>query len=126
MSDDDAPDIPPALSEKEWGDLFAYDRRTTIMIMGADSDKRELSLAGGGHNVRISDADDLAALVALANEMLRRFDDPRAILRGHVTLLREVADAYEHDTAGLDDDRSARVHEFADALESYLPPETPP
>lgn len=120
----DAPDIPPALSAEEWRKRFTvrpgpahvifYEGQRSALCVGQQTT--------AGPVVVLQDVNDLAALIALANAEMRRFDDPRAILREHVTLLREVADAYEHDTAGIGDDRSDRVREFADALESYLPP----
>ncbi len=122
---DDAPDIPPALTEQEWGaevrSVMSGKGPMLVSIPGA------LVFSNGPYELPVAsfrNANDIAAIIALANEQLRQFDDPRAFTHDVVKLLREVADAYEHDTAGLGDDRFSRVHEFADALESMLPPES--
>jgi hypothetical protein len=102
-----APDIPPALTASEWakqeeGDLGGF------RIVGRGID--------GPHY--------LAVLIARANAALPD-EDPRKIRREHVRLLRDAADALPEEgratALGLDTNAS-RLHEFADALESYLPP----
>lgn len=124
MSDeqnDDAPDIPPALNERQWqGFQFA---RGPIQL--AIMDPPGLVCLVRSDEVQatavLNDVNDLAALIALANEALRRFDDPRAILAKHVALLRKIADGrWESD---IEEDKYGELHELADALASYLKPE---
>jgi hypothetical protein len=78
----------------------------------------------------------MAALIALLNEALRRFDDPRSITRAAITLIREGAESLDRDGDRMQDNpnmsrsshpaelmtKASTLSEFADALESILPP----
>lgn len=141
-AEDDAPDIPPALSETEW--LSGRAKRETFtqftlrdvpetVANGGSivSGGCVLGIADSAGVISVSDSDALAALIALANEALRRMDDPRAIRREHVALLRQSSDALENHHVDLyvptDSDHepepvSSALLEFADAIESYLQP----
>lgn len=119
-TDDHAPDIPPAMSESEWADVAKYG----VNYLRAESGPR--TWWNG------DDANEVAAIIALANETLRRFDDPRALLREHVALLRQASRALEdhhvYVYVATDGDCepepvSSALDEFADALQSYLPRE---
>lgn len=145
MSDnqDDAPDIPPALSPEEWKEGGRERKHFWVRLAG---DKyTHLRIGGDARNQYWSaaDTDDVAAIVALGNEVLRRMDDPRAITNETVRLLRvAAAQLDEHcpdpdqplpvgfiDTEALIAHNNrlgltySLLHELADALESYLPPE---
>lgn len=130
--DDDAPDIPPALSAREWQRLQFQGPAFNVFVDGAVG----LIVSDGAEPVEADSVKKIAALIALANEALRRFDDPRAVLRQHVALLRLAAKSLEwHGVADLmpepeeealyreADLLPSRLHEFADALESMLPPQ---
>lgn len=119
---DDAPDIPPALTVEEWKERGR--ERQHLWVRAAGEKYTHLRIGGDPRNPYFAagDASDVAAIIAVGNEVLRRMDDPRAILREHVKLLRDVAEIAHMDLAGTEDDRYAQLHGLADALESYLPP----
>lgn len=126
---DDAPDIPPALSADEWRnertdwpnvvgfelrkpDELEQSHRLAITFLDAESQTRKF--------IELKDANEIAALISFANEVLRRFDDPRAITHEILATIRRV----DRDlTAEFTDKPLYEVHDFADALESMLPPE---
>lgn len=129
MSDEHESDIPPALSALEWNasetkgrgphksvDIWLaekdVERRFPAMLLISDDE------VDPGAAVQLHDANDVAALITLANELLRRFDDPRAFTHKHVSLIRTMADR----SIGLRE--CGELHELADALESMLPPLT--
>lgn len=147
-AEEDAPDIPPALSDRDWqrrGTGIATStvhRQIDPVMIRREHDVLIISGRGDGNEIEIRDADHLAALIALANDTLRQFDDPRALIREHVTLLRELAERLGEESIStverpegrigvtVDDlrpdlDRFGMIHELADAIESYLPPLTP-
>lgn len=128
MIDDRQNDMPPALPAESWAPSNPSTHRvrtSTPLAIAVENVADHAALVITPKNqprITFRDVGDIVALIALANEVLRRFDDPRAFTRESIELLRGVADAYEHDTAGSGDDRAACLHEFADALESMLPP----
>lgn len=107
----DTPKIEPAVTSEQWARHSDTFRRVWM--------------------IEAVDEQDFAALIALANAALKD-DDPRKITREKVRLVRELADlawlraksfkiAEPFATQNADRAR-AEVEQFADALESYLPP----
>lgn len=137
-------DIPPALAPIEWIkksanrqsiDTGLYDakwQQETGEIM------RVCEPGAFGECVPISDPNDLAALIALANAALHD-EDPRKFTRERITALRFAAEIVsEHietigvigaGNAGVDQrfaaesETHSQLLELADVIESYLPPE---
>jgi len=95
--------IEPALSEQEWAAVLE-----TIEI------KRERQLAPS--------ADQCAHDIAVANAALPD-SDPRKITRATIEDIRSAAEQIQLDPEEYY--RGRRLLSFADALASYLPPETP-
>jgi hypothetical protein len=145
--DDDAADIPPALSASEWNVLEAKRRNGELEISVAKYGDELAKLyvwdsqVDPGASTQVDDANDVAAVIALSNELLRRFDDPRAFTREHVELLRDLAnrigeesisyrvEASDPEKLGIsaadlapDFRQIDLLNDLADALESYLPP----
>jgi len=135
--DDDAKDIPPALSGGEWFDLYTTrpgDARVQIYL----GERHALCIGKRGPDriIVLNDVNDLAALIALANETLRRMDDPRAITREQVSDLRDAISNLERLSDSLSERpdladsayplavrrRADALSDVVDALESYLPP----
>ena len=93
-----------------------------------------LALDRGMDNIAYDLKGQLPNLIALANAALSD-DDPRKITREWVAELRTTASEIDVQLRNphwrMADDRSLAVHRartlrtMADALESYLPPETP-
>jgi hypothetical protein len=134
---DDAPDIPPALVESEW-DTLRISRTlqdglpVEIGIETRPLGGQQLALRTSVLKYEFCDVNDVAALAALCNEFLRRMDDPRAFTRKTVKALRMIIEKtdmlWDEGPEGegwpsveLSESRSA-ISEFADALESMLPP----
>lgn len=123
MQDEDGPDIPPALTFREWvrgrtdrgdlrielenGDMLTVSMPPSATGIRADAVRWGITISGM--------ADDFAALIALANAALPD-EDPRKLRREHVEVLRSAPDG-PGDVSPL--------FELADAIESFLPPETP-
>lgn len=142
---DDAPEIPPALTRDEWMKLYSERSGKGKERVSIYHGQRNALCVGSENPIAVlADVNDIAALIALANESIRGFDDPRAILAKHIKLLRAAATCCEIDdwhiaTALFGDpdrltdsnadirraDLASEYHELADALESYLPPGTP-
>lgn len=137
MSDDDAPDIPPALSANQWKQARAYHAANPQVIKLEEINSRlVLTITDEKFEadaLTVSDVAGLAALIALANEALRRFDDPRAFRREHVRLIRSCIQRMDADEKaawdGGDDEKASEINEatdnlaaLADALDSMLPP----
>jgi methyl-accepting chemotaxis protein len=130
MTNNDAPDIPPALTAEEWN--LGYSSRALFVKFTREGIAGNPRLDIEVKQAPLSDVGDLAALIALANEALRRFDDPRAFTRDIVGDLRSAAsnvkmiadqiDPTDAGVAGIVRARADRLEEFADALESMLPP----
>ena len=137
MTDDqhDAPDIPPALSESEWAaETVPMPDTKASRTFRAQTTIGGLSIDG---QIHIRDVNDLAALIALANAAMND-EDPRKFRRDQVTNLRLIAGAiaseHSENEQGIDAKgdptlcmhcAAEALHELADALESYLPPQTP-
>lgn len=143
MTNNDAPDIPPALIYDEWASrattIAHYGNRFVACIREKDQtperDALVLTEIPDTGEVWIEDVGDLARIIALANEVMRSYDDPRAFTREIVGDLRSAAsnvkmiadqiDPTDAGVAGIVRARADRIDEFADALESMLPPERP-
>jgi hypothetical protein len=139
--DDEAPDIPPALSEDEWftgreltgGYRAIVGPNNALTITRGDGRREETVL-------EIQDVNELAAIIALANLAINP-EDPRKFRREHVSLIREAAEllaggvlpaaeiaAIEPTTVEAQaifeaGEHYSRLHELADVLESYVPNE---
>jgi hypothetical protein len=112
----DTPKIAPALTALEWEEALAWPHGLLDYLVkpgdaiGYGKDKPE----------------DLRALIALANAALPD-DDPRKITRAGVTAMRDDAAKLRARSLNGDDDLfliAWRLSLLADALESYLPPES--
>lgn len=112
--------IEPALSAREWGPMPI---RVGTYRLGYRADLSPTNVLVGNGTISIQDsygeASDapLAAVIAIANHALSD-DDPRKITREWVDALRRVATAFPL----LGEFRE--ISAMADALLSYLPPET--
>jgi len=132
VSDEKTTDIPPALSDEQWarGEYRTISVRATLQGQSLEIVDREI------HEPGIADVSDAAALVALLNELLRRFDDPRAVTRQHVDMLRAAAFRIEQiiptdidrqwreEKSSANRETRSQLLELADVFESYLPPES--
>lgn len=114
QTDDDAPDIPPALSEQGWA-AWRSERLNPVTMMREVSSSPPL-------------ADNLVTTIAIANAQLHD-EDPRKLTREDAALLRRAAEiigAIESDdeaTQLANGDVFTRLHEHADVIESYVEPE---
>lgn len=126
---DDASDIPPALSAREWS-RNTFERPAFLVSVAVDD---ALIVSDGSEGIFTSDVGQIAAIIALAYESLRRFDDPRAFLRKQVATLRrmqermlaevdEMAADARGDAAQSAQDDANDLGDLADALDSMLPP----
>lgn len=99
--------IEPALSSEEWAHAMDEDVREGLAY--------EVTYLWGSSRP--------AATIALANAALLD-SDPRKITRTKITLLREAADSHRaYDSIEPFHAEAKSLAEFANALESYLPPE---
>lgn len=114
--------IEPALSVDEWADrsvrlgrywwdgTMSGDDGCVAVTSGTDPQESPRPISGRC----------LPALIALANAALPD-TDPRKIRRGWIIWLQEEADVLKRNGAGAG---ALMAREIADALASYLPPET--
>jgi hypothetical protein len=116
MTDDQtqAPDIPPALTEAEW----------SFKIVDRPSVRADANRGFRGHFLfpdGMVDANDVAALIALANAAMND-EDPRKFTRRQIKVLRQAAEfcSMSPSQSWLHEE----LHDIADAIESLLPPET--
>lgn len=125
---DDVKDIPPALTAEQWtrgafvrGSFVdgAYKMPGAQIALRTEGDSTRLIVAKDGATIVFEDVAEFAALIALANEALRRFDDPRAIRHEHMPAL--LAGSI---IAGGIGSPADEFHELYEGLESYLPPLT--
>jgi hypothetical protein len=146
---EDSPDIPAAVTSTGW--LYgrmewvarrskAEGERDSISVTEQADGTKSVTIAGRSGQVDVNDVEQLVALIAFANDALHA-EDVRKIRREHVSLVREAAEllargvqpaaenvagepASEEPQAILEaGERYSRLHELADALESYLPDE---
>lgn len=119
-SGDDAPDIPPVLSESEWL-MWRHQRLSPVTMM------REVSAFP-------PNPDNLCKTIAIANDQLHD-EDPRKVFRREaIALLRLAAQSIDEGAPipEKEDDEAVRkrgelysqLFELADAIESYLPKES--
>lgn len=126
--------IEPALTPEEWTPLpdgsfgVVCDDETVVDVIldacvGFEEDG-ETAIHGTGLRIAdtaiIVEADDLAAVIALANAALPD-SDPRKITRERVEDIRNALGADETWT-GTSEQTFARIQQFLNALEAYLPP----
>lgn len=125
---DDAPDIPPAVSAANWASLDAPRVRTSpavrIRVENDAGGYPQLTLTTkDGSEICFRDVSDLAVLLAFVNHVLIEKDDPRSFTHAIVEHLRKAADVVEQEAFRPEErDRALALLEFADALESMLPP----
>jgi hypothetical protein len=82
-------DILPALGAQEW-----EERRHGAMYVVKDGGPPRLVMAEGGHLATVSCADDLFAVIALANDALPD-DDPRKITWALLTRVQAMSDVLD-------------------------------
>jgi len=124
MSDEETTsDIGPALTPDEWARIFAHADKT-LDAAKADAFLAYLTRQGFAGNPHAA-----VALIAMANAGLHD-EDPRKFTRETVRDIRSAAIAVEDaaDAQMPEDgtelhDLFTRLHELADVIESYLPPE---
>jgi len=113
--DNDAPDIPPALSEHEWAQWRAHRLNPVTMRVEASGFPTPPAT--------------LVKLIALMNDQLHD-EDPRKLTRADAAMLRraaEVIGAIESDdeaTTRANGELFSQLHEHADVIESFLEPES--
>jgi hypothetical protein len=108
----DAPEIEPVLSPEEWAYQLRTDEPLSLRIERAASEI--IPLDASQHFGAVQ-------LIALANASLAD-GDPRKITYAMVDEIYE--EAREYDYRGLTPDPGEILDRIADALASYLPPET--
>lgn len=129
---DDTPKVQPALTPDEWarnavhfseGDFYGarIDGPPSQMCLTLDVFDADRSADMRSDEVAVA---NLPALIALANAALPD-GHPAKITREWVALLREVALTHEAESGDDWHDDVAPIRAIADALESYLPPDTP-
>lgn len=128
--------IEPALTPEEWAAgraelLEGGDGVQDVIVLDSGPDRIEWvglparTLSDGRVMLRTSFPDDLAIVIALANAALPD-GDPRKITRANVVDLGDAATQIEEEGGGGHVWRAehvARLRQFADALDSYLPRE---
>jgi hypothetical protein len=142
----DIREIPWALGDEQWN-RGAFTRGSFVdgvykmagaqIALHTEGESTRLIIAKDGATIAFDDVTEFAALIALANEALRRVYDPRAMGHQQVELLRIAAEKINIElTLPSEDEPELRIekleaqsqiysdlHELADALESYLAPE---
>lgn len=110
--------IEPALTARQWEDGAYYGADVTIwrVLPGVAGNTR---LDIKVESAPMDNERDFAALIALANAALPD-SDPRKLTPAKILLLRE---AVRYFSTTPYREWSMGLAEFADALESYLPPE---
>jgi hypothetical protein len=117
--------IRPALEPAEWKvrrsgpiSLDAVNRSDYIVIEGPS-----------GETVKVSGADEIFALISLANDALPD-DDPRKITQGWLArietirdMIRDLADSGEETLAPFRRELAAGWEQMAQVVEAILPPE---
>jgi hypothetical protein len=119
--------IRPALEPKEWKlrrsgpiSLDVVDRIDYIVIEGP-----------GGETVKVTGADEIFALISLANDALP-LDDPRKITHGWLArietvrdMIRDLADSGDPTMAPLRRELANGWDQMAQVLSAILPPVVP-
>lgn len=130
--ENDAPDIPPALSESEWENEAAIVGGLGVRIRHTIPNQPTLEISSVDGRIAtpvlhsIADTNSIAALIALANAAMND-EDPRKITRETVDTLRQMRALLHGVGMGVDPEGGRTfVAELADALESLLPPLTNP
>lgn len=122
--------IAPALTPDAWAKIHKWKNHGQFAVITIEGGNSELlgmydaDESGAGPEFDEQEVRTAVAAIAALNDSLPD-SDPRKITRAHVAAIRHELD---EEWDGIRDDASfphvALLRQLADALESYLPPET--
>lgn len=120
-------EIRPALEPREW-----RERRSGAISLDVVNDFDYVVIEGpSGETVKVSGADDIFALISLANDAMPA-DDPRKIDHGWLArvetvrdLIRDLASSGDPAYAALRRQLADGWEQMAQVLRAILPPEEP-